>query len=120
MARITVEDCLSKENNRFSLILLAAQRAKQLLSGAKLLIPETDNKAIVNSLREIAAGKVRYMNEEDLRIRREQEEAEREAALAQAAQNEPVSRPLEMPVEEVESTHTNGNGVPSNGIESEV
>lgn len=120
MARITVEDCLSKENNRFSLILLAAQRAKQLLSGAKLLIPETDNKAIVNSLREIAAGKVRYMNEEDLRIRKEQEDAEREAALAQAAQAEATSRSLEMPVDEVETAHTNGNGVPASAAESEA
>jgi DNA-directed RNA polymerase subunit omega len=107
MARVTVEDCLEKENNRFSLVLLAAQRAKQLLSGARLLIPETDNKAIVNSLREIAAGKVRYMNEEDFRLRREQEQADRDAALTAARPSQSLEAQKNT---EAESSPTNGNG----------
>ena len=60
MARITVEDCLDRIPNRFELVLLAAKRAKQLLKGSRPLV-ETDNKEIVTSLREIAAGKVRMM-----------------------------------------------------------
>ena len=60
MARITVEDCLDKIPNRFELVLLASKRAKQLLKGARPLV-ETDNKDIVTSLREIAAGKVRML-----------------------------------------------------------
>jgi DNA-directed RNA polymerase subunit omega len=57
MARITVEDCLEKVDNRFSLVMLAAKRTKQLLRGSSPLI-KSDNKDGVIALREIAAGKV--------------------------------------------------------------
>jgi DNA-directed RNA polymerase subunit omega len=63
MARITVEDCLEKVDNRFELVLLAAKRAKQLFKGAKPLV-ESDNREIVVALREIAAGKVRKVSTE--------------------------------------------------------
>ena len=56
MARITVDDCLDKVPNRFSLVLVAAERTKQLLKGANPLIQESDNKEVVTALREIAAG----------------------------------------------------------------
>jgi DNA-directed RNA polymerase subunit omega len=59
MARITVEDCLNNVSSRFSLVMLASIRAKQLLKGAKPLI-KSDNRDIVIALREIAAGKVRW------------------------------------------------------------
>ena len=59
MARITVEDCLEQMPNRFSLVLIAAQRTKQLLKGQDLLIDdERSNKEVVMALREIAAGAV--------------------------------------------------------------
>ena len=59
MARITVEDCLEKVPNRFTLILVAAERAKQLLTGSRCLIEDDRaNKEIVTSLREVAAGMV--------------------------------------------------------------
>jgi DNA-directed RNA polymerase subunit omega len=61
MARITVEDCLEQEPNRFALVLLASRRAKEVLAGAPLLIDSTDNKEVVTALREIATGKVRFM-----------------------------------------------------------
>ena len=57
MARITVEDCLERVDNRFELVLLAARRAKQLLKGARPLV-ESDNKEVVTSLREVAAAQV--------------------------------------------------------------
>ncbi|UCC66183.1 MAG: DNA-directed RNA polymerase subunit omega [Deltaproteobacteria bacterium] len=57
MARITVEDCLKRVESRFGLVILAAKRAKMLLGGARPLV-DTDNKTVVNALREIAAGKV--------------------------------------------------------------
>jgi DNA-directed RNA polymerase subunit omega len=57
MARITVEDCLAKIPNRFELVIVAARRAKDLLRGARPLVP-SENKEIVTALREIAAGKV--------------------------------------------------------------
>ena len=66
MARITVEDCLRRENNRFTLVVLASRRAKQLLRGAKSLLPEVKNKPIVTALREIAQGGVRFMTPEEL------------------------------------------------------
>jgi DNA-directed RNA polymerase subunit omega len=57
MARITVEDCLEAVPNRFSLVLVAAERTKQLLKGANPLVTnEDENKEVVTALREIAAG----------------------------------------------------------------
>ncbi len=60
MARITIEDCLQNENNRFSLVRLASRRAKQLLSGQTPVTETKGNKAIVSALREIADGKVKF------------------------------------------------------------
>lgn len=57
MARITVEDCLNKVNNRFALIHMAAKRVRQLRKGAEATI-FSKNKDIVVALREIAAGNV--------------------------------------------------------------
>ena len=57
MARITVEDCLRKVDNRFALIHLAAKRVRQLRKGAEPLV-KAKNKDIVIALREIAAGKI--------------------------------------------------------------
>jgi DNA-directed RNA polymerase subunit omega len=58
MARITVEDSLKTAKNRFALVLLTAQRTKQLLKGSKPLTDRTTNREIVTALREIAAAKV--------------------------------------------------------------
>ena len=60
MARITVEDCLSNEGNRFSLVRLASRRAKQLLAGQPAVSDTKGNKAVVSALREIADGKVKF------------------------------------------------------------
>jgi DNA-directed RNA polymerase subunit omega len=59
MARVTVEDCLEKEENRFALVVLAATRCRQLMKGVPSFV-NTKNKPAVNALREIAAGRVRY------------------------------------------------------------
>ena len=59
MARVTVEDCLERVENRFALVHLATVRAKQLLHGATPLVYAPRNKACVVALREIAQGKVR-------------------------------------------------------------
>jgi DNA-directed RNA polymerase subunit omega len=64
MARITVEDCLAVIPNRFELAIVAVKRAKMLLAGAKPLV-ETDNKEVVTALREIAAGEVKMIREEE-------------------------------------------------------
>ena len=59
MARVTIEDCLKKVNNRFELVILAAARTKQLLKGSEPLIDDPENKPAVVALREIAEGYVR-------------------------------------------------------------
>lgn len=65
MARITVEDCLDRLNNRFALVLLVSKRAKQLLKGDTCTLPAKNNKYIVNSLREVAAGHVFFEIDEN-------------------------------------------------------
>jgi DNA-directed RNA polymerase subunit omega len=69
MARVTVEDCLEQEENRFALVLLAAHRTRQLMKGSPPLV-RGNNKSAVMSLREIADGKVRF-HRESLEIVRE-------------------------------------------------
>ena len=54
MARVTVEDCVDKIPNRFDLVLAAAQRARQISSGAELTIDRDRDKNPVVALREIA------------------------------------------------------------------
>jgi DNA-directed RNA polymerase subunit omega len=63
MARITVEDCLERVPNRFQLAMVAVKRAKMLLRGARPLV-DSDNKEVVTSLREIAAGEVKLIQNE--------------------------------------------------------
>jgi DNA-directed RNA polymerase subunit omega len=54
MARVTVEDCVDKVPNRFELVLLASQRARQISGGAELTIERDRDKNPVVALREIA------------------------------------------------------------------
>ena len=58
MARVTVEDCLSKVDNRFQLVLVATKRARQLSLGAEPFVEEENDKPTVIALREIAEGLV--------------------------------------------------------------
>ncbi len=73
MARVTVEDCLKNVESRFELVILTAKRAKMLMKGAKPLV-ETDNRPIVNALREVAADKVRFVNPKEKQPRSSKEE----------------------------------------------
>jgi DNA-directed RNA polymerase subunit omega len=59
MARVTVEDCVDKVSNRFDLVLLAAQRARQISGGAELTLDRDRDKNPVVALREIAEETVR-------------------------------------------------------------
>ena len=54
MARVTVEDCIDKVENRFELVLLAAHRARMISSGSPLTIDRDNDKNPVVALREIA------------------------------------------------------------------
>jgi DNA-directed RNA polymerase subunit omega len=87
MARITVEDCLDKVENRFELVMVASKRARQIATGGKdPLVPEEGDKPTVLALREIAEG----------RINREQVlKVEDEVVQEQAAALEIIEEPLE-------------------------
>ena len=58
MARVTVEDCLRKVDNRFELVHMAGKRVRQIREGSDYLVYSPRNEDIVVALREIAAGKV--------------------------------------------------------------
>jgi DNA-directed RNA polymerase subunit omega len=58
MARITIEDCLTKIPNRFELTLAATNRARQISAGSQPLVDGDRDKPTVIALREVAAGKV--------------------------------------------------------------
>lgn len=58
MARITIEDCLKKVENRFLLVNMVAKRVRQIREGSDYLVSSPKNEDIVVSLREVAAGKV--------------------------------------------------------------
>ncbi|OQW56940.1 MAG: DNA-directed RNA polymerase subunit omega [Proteobacteria bacterium HN_bin10] len=58
MARVTVEDCVEKVPNRFSLVLLAAHRARNISSGAEPLVDRDRDKDPVVALREIGDGAI--------------------------------------------------------------
>ena len=87
MARITVEDCMTKIDNQYDLVLLAKERTAQLNAGVQMLVPEDNDKKTIISLREIGEGKVLVEDLKKnavLRLRKEpdenlqQEEAEEE------------------------------------------
>jgi len=85
MARITVEDCLDKVENRFELVLMATRRARQIANGAEPMLEWENDKPTVVALREIAEHKIDAKTLEALE-KREQEILEQEAlAGAEAA-----------------------------------
>ncbi|MCB9094583.1 MAG: DNA-directed RNA polymerase subunit omega [Halobacteriovoraceae bacterium] len=59
MARVTIEDCLEKVENRYELVHLTAKRVKQLKEGDEAQV-KSKNKEVVTALREIAASKVKH------------------------------------------------------------
>ena len=81
MARVTVEDCLGKVENRFQLVLVASKRARQLANGVQPLVEWENDKPTIVALREIAEGLIdASILEEPLYPVMEEEETEEEAA----------------------------------------
>ena len=77
MARITVEDCMTKIDNQYDLVLLAKERTAQLNAGSQMLVPEDNDKKTIISLREIGDGKISVNELEKsaiLRLRKEPDE----------------------------------------------
>jgi DNA-directed RNA polymerase subunit omega len=84
VARITVEDCLRKVPNRFTLVNMVAKRVRQIREGSEYLVSSPKNEDIVVSLREIAAGKVIIKPEAEPEIEPEIEpEAEKDELAAE-------------------------------------
>lgn len=76
MARITIEDCQQRINNRFLLVQMAIKRVQQFRQGYEPLMA-TKNKEIVTALREIAAGKIMPENLEYFTPVREDEDLQK-------------------------------------------
>ena len=76
MARVTVEDCVVKVPNRFELVLVAAQRAREITAGAQLTLDRDDDKNPVVALREIADDTVALDRLQDSLIRGMQKHVE--------------------------------------------
>jgi DNA-directed RNA polymerase subunit omega len=86
MARVTVEDCLEQVENRFALVLLAAQRTRQLMKGEEALLESADdNKEAVTALREIAQGLITLDDMTRIRAENDAADAAERAALAENA-----------------------------------
>ncbi len=71
MARITIEDCLKRVNNRFLLVNMVAKRVRQIREGSDYLVSSPKNEDIVVALREVAAGKI-------IRVESAEEEEQKE------------------------------------------
>ena len=88
MARVTVQDCLEKVDNRFSLVLVASKRARQLATGGKDPFVEWENdKPTVVALREIAEG---YVDQSILARKAEPKEYRDNSSFHSAFNNTPL------------------------------
>ena len=65
MARITIEDCLRKVENRFLLVNMVARRVRQIREGSDYLVSSPKNEDVVVALREVAAGRVGSKTEQE-------------------------------------------------------
>ncbi len=98
MARVTVEDCLDKVDNRFQLVLVATKRARQLSNGVQPLVEWENDKPTIVALREIAEGLIGpsildepahpVFEEEEEEVVEGAEAATAEATTAEAAPEE--------------------------------
>ncbi len=96
MARITVEDCVTRVPNRFELVMLAAQRARDVSAGAPLTVERDNDKNPVVALREIADGMVEldHLRYELIHgLRRHVEIEDQPDDLMMAYQDQPMVEP---------------------------
>ena len=124
MARITVEDCLEKVDNRFHLVRVASKRARQIMNGKEPTLEWDNDKATVVALREIAAGNITeemlnekpVVNDEDSLFEQAEIDAEIGAVLeADAAEDQ---EKVELKLDEIsENTEDDSS---NNQIESET
>jgi DNA-directed RNA polymerase subunit omega len=104
MARVTVEDCVDKIPNRFDLVMLAAQRAREISAGAQLAVERDNDKNPVVALREIADQVVDFETLRQslisgLQKQSETEEPEEDMMELLAADSQVAGVPYEAPAE---------------------
>jgi len=104
MARVTVEDCVDKIPNRFDLVMLAAQRAREISAGAQLAVERDNDKNPVVALREIADQVVDFETLRQslisgLQKQSETEEPEEDMIELLAADSQVAGVPYEAPAE---------------------
>ncbi len=131
MARVTVEDCILQIPNRFKLVMLAAQRARDIAAGAPLTLDRDNDKNPVVALREIAEQRIDFGHLEDALIQAQQKyvardeaeeelpefdalEGELEASARMAAEN------LEAGLQEGEAAGAGEGGGPAGGEAEET
>ena len=127
MARITVEDCLEKVDNRFHLVRVASKRARQLMNGKEPTLEWDNDKATVLALREIAAGNITeemlnekpVVNDEDSLFEQDEIDAEIGAVLdADASENQET---VELKVDEIlEDTVDESSNVKTESLNTET
>ena len=106
MARVTVEDCVDKIPNRFELVLISAQMAKDIASGAPLTVEPDNDKNAVIALRQIAGGNINlhHLREnlvESLRSHHKVDAIDSENLHAEAQESEEGSAYLEKTEDDV-------------------
>jgi len=123
MARVTVEDCIEKIPNRFELVLLAGQRARDIAAGSPLTVDKDNDKNPVIALREIAETTTDLDQiEEDLikglQKHVETDEPAEDAFDALASQHQ-VAGEIHEPANEDEEVAADGLTIHGNGGEAE-
>lgn len=114
MARVTVEDCVERVPNRFELVMLAAQRARNLGAGAPLTVERDDDKNPVIALREIADLTVNLKELEASLIRGLQKMVESDEPEADELDLLAMSRPIETAGEDGDEQAAEETGEESN------
>ena len=104
MARVTVEDCVLRVPNRFELVMLAAQRSRNLGAGAPLSVDRDDDKNPVVALREIAEGTVQLPDLESSLIRGLQKIVETEEPESDELDALGMQQQIALPTEEAAFT----------------
>jgi DNA-directed RNA polymerase subunit omega len=110
MARVTVEDCVEKVPNRFELVLLAAQRAREITAGAQMTVERDNDKNPVVALREIAESTVQLDEVNEALIRRYQKQAEKDEPEEDRPDFDPIAAELSLAMQQMGQTQSSGRG----------
>ncbi len=101
MARVTVEDCVERVPNRFELVLLAAQRAREISAGSQLTVERDNDKNPVVALREIADETVELEQVNEGLVRRFQRQAEKDEPEEDRPDFDPLSAEMTLAMQQM-------------------